>query len=51
MGSELPCHRATMLQMVLARVTNVKSGWKSMFMVFTTAAGADAVSPSDGVCL
>jgi Tfp pilus assembly protein PilV len=25
--------------MVLARVTNVKSGWKSMFMVFTTAAG------------
>ncbi|KAI8465270.1 MAG: hypothetical protein J3K34DRAFT_525495 [Monoraphidium minutum] len=26
-------------QMVLARVDNVKSGWKSMFMVFTTAAG------------
>lgn len=26
-------------QMVLARVNNVKSGWKSMFMVFTTAAG------------
>ncbi|DBA82002.1 TPA: hypothetical protein ACH3X1_007704 [Trebouxia sp. C0004] len=26
-------------QMVLARVGNVKSGWKSMFMVFTTAAG------------
>jgi brefeldin A-inhibited guanine nucleotide-exchange protein len=25
-------------QMVLARVNNVKSGWKSMFMVFTTAA-------------
>ncbi len=25
--------------MVLARVANVKSGWKSMFMVFTTAAG------------
>lgn len=25
-------------QMVLARVSNVKSGWKSMFMVFTTAA-------------
>ncbi|KAG2485588.1 hypothetical protein HYH03_015653 [Edaphochlamys debaryana] len=25
-------------QMILARVTNVKSGWKSMFMVFTTAA-------------
>lgn len=24
--------------MVLARVANVKSGWKSMFMVFTTAA-------------
>eukprot|EP00210_Caulerpa_lentillifera_P001785 g1715.t1 len=26
-------------QMVLARVSNIKSGWKSMFMVFTTAAG------------
>lgn len=26
-------------QMVLARVNNVKSGWQSMFMVFTTAAG------------
>jgi hypothetical protein len=26
-------------QMVLARVNNVKSGWKSVFMVFTTAAG------------
>lgn len=26
-------------QMVLARVDNIKSGWKSMFMVFTTAAG------------
>jgi brefeldin A-inhibited guanine nucleotide-exchange protein len=25
--------------MVLARVANIKSGWKSMFMVFTTAAG------------
>ncbi|KAF5744324.1 brefeldin A-inhibited guanine nucleotide-exchange protein 2-like [Tripterygium wilfordii] len=25
-------------QMVLSRVNNVKSGWKSMFMVFTTAA-------------
>ncbi|MQL98964.1 hypothetical protein Taro_031671 [Colocasia esculenta] len=25
-------------QMVLARVNNVKSGWKSMFMVFSTAA-------------
>lgn len=24
--------------MILARVSNVKSGWKSMFMVFTTAA-------------
>lgn len=24
--------------MVLARVANIKSGWKSMFMVFTTAA-------------
>ena len=28
--------------MVLARVTNVKSGWKSMFMVFTTAASDDS---------
>ncbi|KAI3428991.1 SEC7 domain-containing protein [Psidium guajava] len=28
-------------QMVLSRVTNVKSGWKSMFMVFTTAAYDD----------
>eukprot|EP00249_Psilotum_nudum_P023695 c28957_g2_i1 orf=862-6204(-) len=28
-------------QMVLARVNNVKSGWKSMFMVFTTAATDD----------
>ncbi|KAG9445348.1 hypothetical protein H6P81_016688 [Aristolochia fimbriata] len=28
-------------QMVLARVNNVKSGWKSMFMVFTTAAYDD----------
>ena len=27
--------------MVLARVKNVKSGWKSMFMVFTTAATDD----------
>ena len=27
--------------MVLARVSNVKSGWKSMFMVFTTAASDD----------
>mmetsp|Transcript_7972 Transcript_7972/g.29482 ORF Transcript_7972/g.29482 Transcript_7972/m.29482 type:complete len:1752 (-) Transcript_7972:83-5338(-) len=25
-------------QMILARVTNIKSGWKSMFMVFTCAA-------------
>lgn len=25
-------------QMVIARVANIKSGWKSMFMVFTTAA-------------
>nr|GLL40676.1 brefeldin A-inhibited guanine nucleotide-exchange protein 2-like [Ipomoea trifida]GMD65041.1 brefeldin A-inhibited guanine nucleotide-exchange protein 2-like [Ipomoea batatas]GMD71608.1 brefeldin A-inhibited guanine nucleotide-exchange protein 2-like [Ipomoea batatas] len=25
-------------QMILSRVNNVKSGWKSMFMVFTTAA-------------
>lgn len=29
-------------QMVLARVRNVKSGWKSMFMVFTTAANDDS---------
>lgn len=28
-------------QMVLARVNNVKSGWKSMFMVFTIAASDD----------
>ncbi len=28
--------------MVLARVANVKSGWKSMFMVFTTAASDDS---------
>ncbi|KAL4188056.1 hypothetical protein AMTRI_Chr09g42220 [Amborella trichopoda] len=28
-------------QMVLARVNNVKSGWKSMFMVFSTAAYDD----------
>ena len=27
--------------MVLAHVKNVKSGWKSMFMVFTTAATDD----------
>ncbi|PSC72251.1 brefeldin A-inhibited guanine nucleotide-exchange 2-like [Micractinium conductrix] len=29
-------------QMVLARVGNVKSGWKSMFMVFTTAASDES---------
>ena len=29
-------------QMVLARVGNVKSGWKSMFMVFTAAASDDS---------
>ena len=29
-------------QMVLARVSNVKSGWKSMFMVFTTAANDES---------
>ena len=28
--------------MVLARVDNVKSGWKSMFMVFTTAAADES---------
>ena len=28
-----------MSQMVLGQVSNIKSGWKSMFMVFTTAAG------------
>ena len=28
--------------MVLARVNNVKSGWKSMFMVFTTAASDES---------
>lgn len=31
-------------QMVLARVNNVKSGWKSMLMVFTTAAGEQTLS-------
>jgi brefeldin A-inhibited guanine nucleotide-exchange protein len=29
-------------QMVLARVSNIKSGWKSVFMVFTTAAGDES---------
>ena len=29
-------------QMVLARVKNVKSGWKSVFMVFTTAASDES---------
>ena len=29
-------------QMVLARVANIKSGWKSVFMVFTTAAGDES---------
>ena len=28
--------------MVLARVANIKSGWKSMFMVFTTAASDES---------
>lgn len=28
--------------MVLARVANVKSGWKSVFMVFTTAAADES---------
>ncbi|KAI3498366.1 hypothetical protein L1887_34139 [Cichorium endivia] len=28
-------------QMILSRVNNIKSGWKSMFMVFTTAAYDD----------
>lgn len=36
----LPCRCVS--QMVLARVGNVKSGWKSMFMVFTTAAADEA---------
>ena len=36
----LPCRCVS--QMVLARVGNVKSGWKSMFMVFTTAASDEA---------
>ena len=34
--------RRCVSQMVLARVANVKSGWKSMFMVFTTAAADDS---------
>lgn len=29
-------------QMVLARAANIKSGWKSVFMVFTTAASDDS---------
>lgn len=29
-------------QMVLGRVANIKSGWKSVFMVFTTAAGDES---------
>lgn len=29
-------------QMVLARATNIKSGWKSVFMVFTTAASDES---------
>lgn len=36
----LPCRCVS--QMVLARVSNVKSGWKSMFMVFTTAASDES---------
>lgn len=32
------CQPRCVSQMILARVSNVKSGWKSMFMVFTTAA-------------
>ena len=28
--------------MVLSRVANIKSGWKSMFMVFTTAASDES---------
>ncbi len=28
--------------MVLARVASIKSGWKSMFMVFTTAASDES---------
>ena len=34
--------RRCVSQMVLARVSNVKSGWKSMFMVFTTAANDES---------
>lgn len=30
--------------MVIARVANIKSGWKSMFMVFTTAANDEKES-------
>jgi brefeldin A-inhibited guanine nucleotide-exchange protein len=30
--------------MVLARVANIKSGWKSMFMVFTTAANDEQMA-------
>ena len=34
--------RRCVSQMVLARVSNVKSGWKSMLMVFTTAANDES---------
>ena len=31
-------------QMIHARISNVKSGWKSMFMVFTNAAKDESLS-------
>ena len=37
-----PVWRRCVSQMVLARVANVKSGWKTMFMVFTTAASDES---------
>lgn len=38
----LPAWCRCVSQMVLARVANVKSGWKTMFMVFTTAANDES---------
>ena len=38
----MSCACRCVSQMVLAKVNNVKSGWKSMFMVFTTAASDES---------
>jgi hypothetical protein len=37
--------------MVLARADNIKSGWKSMFMVFTTAAGDPGAGRRSAYCV